>query len=257
MEPFMLWEIYNVLLPLIRYMSTYNHKQINRSVIKIGKCRIKKLYESEKRRTRDNKSLRSWVIALCFFCNSYTMSRLSLALRKVDVWLTNCRLEQFHGKSKCSSSIINDNCTISSIFERPSDELRHRLHLTSHFCGKSYCSQSSVLLHNFWSTIVLDSSWHHSCCWFDSGNANIKDVSVRLGGFHLGKNFLSAIGRIMSGSGLEEILGLIYAGNCVTKIMDSSVYSRAVRAHSLVRAALSPVIFDLTEFEDASVMKLN
>ena len=53
----------------------------------------------------------------------------------------------------------------------------------------------------------------------------------------------------MAGSGLKEILALIYAGNCVPKIMNGTAYSRAIRAHCLIRTALGRVILDLTEFE--------
>ena len=78
----------------------------------------------------------------------------------------------------------------------------------------------------------------------------LKNVTSRLGGFHLTKNFLGAIGKIMADSELEEILASIYAENCVPKIMDGTAYSRAIRAHFLIRTALGRVILDLTEFEE-------
>lgn len=65
-----------------------------------------------------------------------------------------------------------------------------------------------------------------------------KNVFVRLGGFHLLMSFLGSIGHIMCGSGLKELLSLIYAPNATEKIFDGHAYARAVRAHSLAYLAL-------------------
>lgn len=62
---------------------------------------------------------------------------------------------------------------------------------------------------------------------------------VRLGGFHLLMSFMGAIGYIMTGSGLKELLSIIYAPNTVEKMFTGHAYARAVRGHGLVYLALS------------------
>jgi len=66
----------------------------------------------------------------------------------------------------------------------------------------------------------------------------LKSLFIRLGGFHLLMSFLSAIGHIMEGSGLEELYNTVYAKNSVQQIMNGKAYSRAVRALFLVEEAL-------------------
>ena len=65
----------------------------------------------------------------------------------------------------------------------------------------------------------------------------------RLGGFHTNLSFIGCIGYIMGGSGLREILCLTYAENSVDNILSGRAYSRAIRAHTLVQQALSPVSY--------------
>ncbi|KYM97251.1 hypothetical protein ALC62_12065 [Cyphomyrmex costatus] len=85
---------------------------------------------------------------------------------------------------------------------------------------------------------------------------DFEHMIVRLGGFHLLMSFLGAIGHIMSGSGIEEVLTLIYAGNCVQKILSGHAYSRAIRAHFLMHLTLTKVLFDSTELteEECNIM---
>ena len=46
----------------------------------------------------------------------------------------------------------------------------------------------------------------------------IQDVALFLGGFHTFMNLLGAIGTLMDGSGLKDILGTIYGENAVVHI---------------------------------------
>lgn len=78
----------------------------------------------------------------------------------------------------------------------------------------------------------------------------VKDVVVRLGGFHLLMSFLGSIGYVMAASGLEDVFKVIYAANSVEKIMSGHVYSRAVRAHMLSHLSLAKKIMDSVEFTD-------
>lgn len=69
-------------------------------------------------------------------------------------------------------------------------------------------------------------------------------VIVRLGGFHMLMSFLGCIGKIMAGSGLQELLCELYAEGTVKHILAGHAYSRAVRAHNLIQLALVETIFD-------------
>ena len=73
-------------------------------------------------------------------------------------------------------------------------------------------------------------------------------ISVRLGGFHTLMSFMGCIGHTMAGSGLKEVLCLVYAANSVDKILAGHAYSRAVRGHLLVQAVLARIVL-----EEASV----
>ncbi|GFY37372.1 uncharacterized protein TNIN_401771 [Trichonephila inaurata madagascariensis] len=67
-------------------------------------------------------------------------------------------------------------------------------------------------------------------------------IVVKLLGFHMLMSFLGSIGYIMDGSGLKE--GKIYAANSVDKMLNSHAYSRSIRGHTLLRLALSKIIFE-------------
>ena len=59
-----------------------------------------------------------------------------------------------------------------------------------------------------------------------------------LGQFHTRMSFLGSIGYLMTGSGLDGILKLIYAENVVPYMLNGKAYSRAIRGHLLVAASL-------------------
>jgi hypothetical protein len=65
------------------------------------------------------------------------------------------------------------------------------------------------------------------------------NVVIRLGGFHVILSFLGSIGILMKGSGLEEVLSVLYGKNVVEQILQGRDYERAVRGHFLVHAALT------------------
>ena len=54
---------------------------------------------------------------------------------------------------------------------------------------------------------------------------------VRLGGggFHAEMSFLVSIGHLMKGSGIENLMQVIYASNTVDHILSGKSVSRAVR----------------------------
>lgn len=79
---------------------------------------------------------------------------------------------------------------------------------------------------------------------------------VRLGGFHLLMSFMGCIGQIMAGSGIKDILSIIYAEGSVDQLLSGHSYARAVRAHCILQQALSLLIFDELKRDDVEFKKL-
>ncbi|XP_052128446.1 uncharacterized protein LOC127750548 [Frankliniella occidentalis] len=71
-----------------------------------------------------------------------------------------------------------------------------------------------------------------------------KRVILRMGGLHLSLNFLKAIGKHMSGSGLEELWveSGIAAETMASKVMEGKVYSKGMRLTKLTLQALWRII---------------
>ena len=72
----------------------------------------------------------------------------------------------------------------------------------------------------------------------------IARIFVRLGGFHLIMSYLGSIGFIMRGSGIETLLGTVYAQNTVDHMISGHAYARALRGHFLVCAALNALMLE-------------
>ena len=79
-------------------------------------------------------------------------------------------------------------------------------------------------------------------------DSHLQSLVLRLGNFHTQMSFLGCIGHLIGGTGLQEAFELVYAEN-VVHILNGKAYSRAVRAHLLMDAALSAILtsgaFDL------------
>ncbi len=73
-------------------------------------------------------------------------------------------------------------------------------------------------------------------------DSDLKTLVLRLGGFHLEMSFLGSIGHLMSSSGLQHILELVYTPNAVVHMLTGKAIARAVRAHLLVDAALNGLL---------------
>jgi len=73
-------------------------------------------------------------------------------------------------------------------------------------------------------------------------DSDLHKTVLRLGGLHVQMSFLGAIGHLMAGSGLHEVLDLIYASKAVDHILSGKTIARAVRAHLLVDAALNTLL---------------
>ena len=63
-------------------------------------------------------------------------------------------------------------------------------------------------------------------------------VVVMLGDFHKVMSYLSAIGYIMRGSGIEVLLGKEFSATVVKDILNGKSYRRCIRAHNLTATAL-------------------
>ena len=70
-------------------------------------------------------------------------------------------------------------------------------------------------------------------------------IVARLGGFHTAMSFLGSIGKLMAGSGIEELLAEVYAENSVEHMLSGKAVSRSLRGHFLVESSLKDLLFDL------------
>jgi hypothetical protein len=77
----------------------------------------------------------------------------------------------------------------------------------------------------------------------EPAGSELRNVIVRLGGFHTEMSFLGSIGHLMAGSGLRDVLELIYASNAVDHILTGKAIARAVRGHFIVDAALNALFY--------------
>jgi len=67
----------------------------------------------------------------------------------------------------------------------------------------------------------------------------VKEVVLLLGSFHTLMNLFGAIGTLMEGSGLKEILQTIYGDNAVVHMLTGKAVHRALRGHLLVDLCLA------------------
>lgn len=69
----------------------------------------------------------------------------------------------------------------------------------------------------------------------------LHQIILILGGFHTEMSFLGAIGSMMAGSGLKEVMSQVYAEGSVDHMLSGKAVTRAVRAHLLVDSALNTI----------------
>lgn len=65
-------------------------------------------------------------------------------------------------------------------------------------------------------------------------DSELKSIVLRLGGLHTERSFLGCIGHIMAGSGLQEVLELVYAKNAIGYMLTGKAVARAITGHFLV-----------------------
>ena len=67
---------------------------------------------------------------------------------------------------------------------------------------------------------------------------------IHLGGFHMAMSYIGGIGFIMKGSGIEDVPATVYAPNTIVHMLIGHAYSRALRGHFLVAAALTQLMIE-------------
>ena len=80
----------------------------------------------------------------------------------------------------------------------------------------------------------------------EPAGGDLHALILRLGGFHAEMSLLGCIGSVMAASGLEELLGVVFAPNTVKHVLSGKALARAIRGHMLVDSALSALITEQT-----------
>ena len=73
------------------------------------------------------------------------------------------------------------------------------------------------------------------------------DIIARLDGFHKLMSYQGATGKVMKGSGIEELFNKTYAENTVQHIISGKVVSRALQAHLPAESACISILFEDTK----------
>ncbi|CAC5415217.1 unnamed protein product [Mytilus coruscus] len=68
--------------------------------------------------------------------------------------------------------------------------------------------------------------------------SDLKQIVLRLDGFHTEMSFLGSFGRLMVGSDLHEVAKTVYASNAVNHVLRGKAVSRAIRGLMMVENAL-------------------
>lgn len=90
--------------------------------------------------------------------------------------------------------------------------------------------------------ITFDQPLYWKALQIITSDPSMRNIVLRLGGFHMMRSFLGTIGHLMAQSGLHEVLDIIYASNVVSHILSGKATSRAVRAHIIVSSALYSIL---------------
>ena len=83
-----------------------------------------------------------------------------------------------------------------------------------------------------------------------TSDEQLKQITLLLGSFHSLMNLLGAIGTIMEGSGIENVLAQIYDESTVKHMMSGKAVSRALRGHFIVDYVLSALLLEQLPLEE-------
>ena len=70
-----------------------------------------------------------------------------------------------------------------------------------------------------------------------------RSIVLRVGEFHTSMSFLGCTGRLAAGSGLLQLLEVVFAQNSVTHMLTGKAIARAVRGHFLADAILNAELY--------------
>ncbi len=89
----------------------------------------------------------------------------------------------------------------------------------------------------FWKALTIITS--------ETNGSPHRDIVLKLGGFHVQMSFLGSIGHLMAGSGLAELLEIMYAPNAVGHMLSGKAVNRALRGHFLLDTALNTLLVSM------------
>nr|XP_055038535.1 uncharacterized protein LOC129426304 [Misgurnus anguillicaudatus] len=84
----------------------------------------------------------------------------------------------------------------------------------------------------------------------------LKNIVFMLGGFHTFMNLLGAIGTLMEGTGLRNIMEVVYGSNAVQHMMTGKSVQRAFRGHLLVDRCLNHLVVSELQEDDSQFESL-
>ena len=111
---------------------------------------------------------------------------------------------------------------------------------------KCVCKQAS---HNFKPVLTFDQPLYWKATMIvhqELATNDIKSIVLHFGGLQLEMSYLGAIGNIMTGSGLKEVLELIYAENAVEYIFGDKAIARGLHGPLKVDAVLNALLVSKT-----------
>ncbi|GFR65223.1 hypothetical protein ElyMa_005525300 [Elysia marginata] len=76
----------------------------------------------------------------------------------------------------------------------------------------------------------------------EPADSHLRSLILQLGGFHTQMNYLGTIGHLMTGSGLRELLEVVYAPDGVVHMLSGKAVARAARGHLLVDSVLNALL---------------
>lgn len=119
------------------------------------------------------------------------------------------------------------------------------------------CDQA--IKHNSPSIITFDQPlyWKAAEIIMDAPQSSpLKKVVLMLGGFHTFMNLLGAIGTLMDGTGLRDIMEVVYGSSIVQHMMTGKSVQRAFRAHLLVDRCLNHLVVSELQEDDSQFESL-
>ena len=137
-------------------------------------------------------------------------------------------------------------------YEHPGQSSVVYLPMNDMYSGDKTCILSKLeflckqaMTHNISPIKTFDQSlyWKASEIIIDAPqNSHLKEIVLLLGCFHTLMNLLGAIGSLMNGTGLKDILQVIYGENPVVHMMTGKAVQRAIRGHLLIDKCLNHMI---------------